>query len=269
MSLLRPVAPGVLVATSRRDATNSVVVQGVGRRVLLVDPAWTPDELVALVRGLGRLSLVVAAGFSTHAHFDHLLWHPAFGAGPRFASPVAALSARAERHALERELGPGHLRAVAAGLGAVRPGFPRVAGVRVVPIVHDAHSPGHAALWLPARRVLIAGDMLSDRELPLLDEGSGALQRYVRGLDALAAVAADARLVIPGHGQPGTDGANRVAADRSYLAALAAGRSPSDPRLGNDGMREAHAGNERIAAAGSGVLGRTDDPGPADGPSST
>lgn len=34
-------------------------------------------------------------------------------------------------------------------------------------IVHDGHAPGHTAVLLPERGVLLAGDMLSDIELPL------------------------------------------------------------------------------------------------------
>ena len=36
-------------------------------------------------------------------------------------------------------------------------------------VSHDGHAPGHTALWLADSRVLIAGDMLSEVELPLLE----------------------------------------------------------------------------------------------------
>ena len=35
--------------------------------------------------------------------------------------------------------------------------------------MHDGHAPGHGAVFLPESGVLIAGDMCSDVEIPLLD----------------------------------------------------------------------------------------------------
>jgi hypothetical protein len=32
----------------------------------------------------------VVAGFSTHPHWDHLLWHPRLGDVPRYATPGGA-----------------------------------------------------------------------------------------------------------------------------------------------------------------------------------
>jgi hydroxyacylglutathione hydrolase len=40
-------------------------------------------------------------------------------------------------------------------------------------IVHDGHAPGHGAVFLPGSGVLIAGDMCSDVEIPLLDLVAG------------------------------------------------------------------------------------------------
>jgi glyoxylase-like metal-dependent hydrolase (beta-lactamase superfamily II) len=114
-------------------------------------------------------------------------------------------------------------------------------------ITHDGHAAGHSAVWLAELGVLIAGDMLSDTEIPLLDESVSALADYRAGLAALAPAAAVATLVIPGHGRPGTDAAARLAADYRYLDALASGTAPDDPRLLLPGMAEAHAANRRYA----------------------
>jgi glyoxylase-like metal-dependent hydrolase (beta-lactamase superfamily II) len=79
------IAPGVLVTTSRRDATTSTVVVS-GDDVVLVDPAWDPDELDWLAELATGLRYRVRAGIATHAHHDHVLWHPAFGEAPRLAT---------------------------------------------------------------------------------------------------------------------------------------------------------------------------------------
>ena len=45
-------------------------------------------------------------------------------------------------------------------------------GPRALVLAHDAHAPGHGAVFLPDTGVLVAGDMCSDVEIPLLDAGA-------------------------------------------------------------------------------------------------
>lgn len=83
---LQEVAPGVLMATSRRYATTStVLVDGHGGAVV-IDPNWDPDELAAIPADLADLGLVCVAGLATHVHCDHVLWHSDLGDPPRWAS---------------------------------------------------------------------------------------------------------------------------------------------------------------------------------------
>jgi hydroxyacylglutathione hydrolase len=236
VSTLRQVAPGVFVATSRNDTTNSVVVTASGTddpgSVLLVDPAWDPDELGDIASELSRLGFTVAAGLSTHAHFDHLLWHPEFGEVPRWASRDTVALAIDNRAGLLRELGDGYPDDVLQLFARVEPFNQDVAspplawaGQAIELIVHDGHIPGHTAAWIPGARVLIAGDMLSDLEPPLPDDTPGAdaaiaLTHYAAGIEALAPYVARAALVIPGHGNPTPDGMARLETDRRAVAAL-------------------------------------------------
>ena len=71
--MLRSIADGVLVHQSRFMQSNAVVVQGQDG-VLLIDPGVHDDEMACLVGDLQGLGLPVVAGFSTHPHWDHLLW---------------------------------------------------------------------------------------------------------------------------------------------------------------------------------------------------
>ena len=65
--------------------------------LILVDPGIDGSELNQLADDLDRLGLPVVAGFSTHPHWDHLLWHPRFGAVPRYATrPAPALPVKPE-----------------------------------------------------------------------------------------------------------------------------------------------------------------------------
>src|SRR5699024_11471418 len=61
---------------------------------ILVDPAWHAEELRAIADVLADRGLQVELGWATHAHHDHLLWHPRFGSAPRWATPSAAATAR-------------------------------------------------------------------------------------------------------------------------------------------------------------------------------
>ena len=228
------VADGVRVRTSRRMATTTTFIEGPG---VLVDPAWTADELDAIAREVGS----VRAGFCTHAHHDHLLWHPDLGDVRRWATPRTAELAATERVGLLEMLGDGYSEEVLGLFGQVTAlAGETVPGTDLVAIAHDGHAPGHAALFDPASRVLVAGDMLSEVELPL-PFWPDDLLAYLAGLDALAPWVARAAVLVPGHGTPSYAPLERLDADRSYLDDVLAGRAPDDPRLGNEGMAEMHA----------------------------
>lgn len=241
------VAPGVYVTHSRLDRTASIVVTRAGSAgldALVVDPAWTPSELAGLAADVHAAGLHVVAGFATHAHHDHVLWHPDLGGAPRWASPRAAELATAhaeENRAALRASSPGWNADLLALASVVEPlDGQALAGWGEV-ITHDGHSSGHSALWLPHVRVLIAGDMLSDAEIPLLAEtGAGA---YADGLAVLRPYAEAARVLIPGHGTPTPQGAVHWAADHRYLQDLLAGRTPDDPRLAHPVNQRHHADN--------------------------
>ena len=110
------------------------------------------------------------------------------------------------------------------------------AGVTAELVVHDGHAPGHTAVWLAESRVLVAGDMLSEQEVPLPFDPDD-LPSYLTGLDLLAPYVARAAVLIPGHGSPTSDPMSRLDADRRYLDAVMRGRIPDDPRLA--GSRDA------------------------------
>ncbi|WP_022877935.1 MBL fold metallo-hydrolase [Microbacterium sp. B19] len=230
---LREVAPDVLAATSCVMQTNTTVVVESGR-ALLIDPGWLPDELDALAAALRERGLTVAEGFATHAHHDHLLWHPFFGDVPRWASARTAELAVVERDALVAALGSEFPAELVELMGRVDAGSP---AFDVELVVHDGHAPGHTAVWLPGPRVLVAGDMLSDVELPLPFDPDD-VPAYERALDVLEPFARAARVVIPGHGSVGSDALARLEADRRYLADVREMGESRDPRRANPGMAE-------------------------------
>lgn len=225
----------VLVTTSRRDMTTSTLllagVVGVATAAVLVDPCWDPDELDGIADDLAGWGVTDISGVATHAHHDHLLWHPGLGGGPRWTSATTAVTARRDRDTLVAALGPDFPADLAALVGRVRgraPGPLPWSGPAIELIEHDAHTPGHLAVWLPDPGVLIAGDMLSDVEPPLPEETGPA--EYRAGLDVLAPFVERATVVVPGHGRVG-DGAQarrRLVADRRALE-LMENRATPDP----------------------------------------
>jgi glyoxylase-like metal-dependent hydrolase (beta-lactamase superfamily II) len=239
--VLRQVADGVLVHESEFCQSNAVVVQG-RAGVLLIDAGVHDAEMACLAKDLSDSGQAVAAGFSTHPHWDHLLWHPGLGAPVRWGTALCADTAR-ERlsHGIDsRRLGipaqvPMDLLGLITGLPVGTVQIPWD-GPPVRILEHQAHAPGHAALLIEERGVLVAGDMLSDVLIPMLDlsDTSDPIEDYLAALHLLESVAGDVDIVIPGHGSVGGNGQvhARINQDRAYVHALRDARDPSDPRVG-------------------------------------
>ncbi|GIG87071.1 MBL fold metallo-hydrolase [Plantactinospora endophytica] len=270
--MLRQVADGVLVHQSEFLQSNTVVVQGPAG-VLLVDPGLQDHELACLANDLSASGRTVVAGFSTHPHWDHLLWHAQLGEAPRYGTARCVAAVREQlsdpdaktqvtEHLAETEIA-GQVALDLYGLVTALPaGATRIPwdgpGVRI--IEHRAHAPGHAALFVEERGLLVAGDMLSDVLVPMLDLHGAAdpIEDYLAALRLLEGVAADVDVVVPGHGSVGGAGQvhERIERDRAYVLALRDGREPDDPRIGPSAkpgwewVSDVHHGQVQRLAAG-------------------
>lgn len=247
--MLTEVADGVWVRQSEWVWSNAVVVRAEGGLVL-VDPGIDGSDLDELADDLDRLDLPVVAGFSTHPHWDHLLWHPRFGDVPRYATPACAQVAdeaqdQARAGAAESATG------IPLELVALLTPLPADGGAVPGKVVeHQAHAVGHAALLLADRGVLIAGDMLSDVLIPMLDaHRADQASAYETALDLLGEAARHVDVVVPGHGAVahGPEVAARLAADRAYLDALRRGEEPVDVRLEAEWIAGIHRSNQQQA----------------------
>jgi glyoxylase-like metal-dependent hydrolase (beta-lactamase superfamily II) len=238
--MLNEVADGVWVRQSEWVSSNAVVLRA-DSGLVLVDPGIDGADLDELADDLDRLGAAVEAGFSTHPHWDHLLWHPRFGDVPRYATAAGAQAARDGR-----ERGQAMAAESASGiplelLGLVTE-LPADGGPVPGEIIeHPAHAPGHAAVLLADRGVLLVGDMLSDVLVPILGRGRpDPAGDYLAALDRLGAAAAQVDVVIPGHGTvaEGPEVTARLAVDRAYVDALQRGEELEDKRWGPRGQAQ-------------------------------
>jgi integrase len=99
--MLTQVADGVWVRQSEWVWTNSIAVRGEDG-LILIDPGIDGSELHQLADDVDGLGIPVVAGFSTHPHWDHLLWHPRFGDVPRYATPAGAQAAGKARERAQK-----------------------------------------------------------------------------------------------------------------------------------------------------------------------
>lgn len=254
--MLTEIADRVLVHESEFIQSNTVVVQGADG-VLLVDPGITRAELADIANDLRELGQPVVAGFSTHPHWDHVLWQARFGDAPRYGTAACADSLRQllSQHDWQEQvaegLPPEHADEVPMELLGLVTGLP--AGTAHIPwdgpavriLEHRGHAAGSAALLVEESRVLVAGDMLSDILMPFLDlQAATPIDDYLAALDLFDGIADDVTAVVPGHGSVGGSLRDRIDQDRAYVNALRDGVESADARIGPDAplywLRDVH-----------------------------
>jgi len=245
--VLRQVAEGVLIHDSEFCQSNAVVVQGKAG-VLLVDAGIYGSEMACLANDLSDAGQTVVAGFSTHPHWDHVLWHAGLGSAPRYGTARCAAAIRGRlsgphwKDSIAGWIPPDIAEQISWDLFGLITGVPaemaRIPwdGPQIRIIEHQAHAPGHAALLIEERGVLVAGDMLSDVLIPMLDLNATAdpIEDYLAALRLLEGAAGDVDVLVPGHGSAGGAGQvrARIDQDRAYVHALRDAGVPGDPRVG-------------------------------------
>ncbi len=238
MSAWTDLGGGVRVRRSRAHAMNSVLLLDPAHAVL-VDPGVLPselDDIAAAVRGAEAVTLVF-----THSHWDHVLgrpWWPGAatvahaGLAAALAREAAAIAADAD--ACTRPLGEPWTRGFAPFVPDVATrGEAQLTRGPWWLVLRDApgHCDDHVTVHLPERRLLFAGDLLSDLEVPWLDREPAVYRRTIEGIARLVE-AGKVETIVPGHGAVavGAEAARaRVRRDLRYLEAL------------EEGVREARA----------------------------
>ncbi|MDQ6772359.1 MAG: MBL fold metallo-hydrolase [Candidatus Dormibacteraeota bacterium] len=169
--------------------TNTWVL-GDGPALVVIDPGPDdPQHLAAIERALGGAALV--AVLVTHGHPDH----------------VDLASRLGERHAARV------LRHPATADGDVV----RAGGLSLTALHTPGHAPDHLAFWLAEDRVLFTGDLILGRGSSMITYPEGDVAAYLRSLDRVAEL--EPRLLFPGHWDPVTEAAAKVAEYRAHRLA--------------------------------------------------
>ena len=241
---------GIHVRQSAAFRMNSVVLLH-PEQIVIVDPGVLPSELDDLARVVADAGDAPVTLLFTHAHWDHVLgrpWWPTAQtlAHDRFATEVRNDAARILDEI--RKLAAKHGESWERGFTPFRPDQ-AVSGLRFLKlgpwrlVIRDApgHSLSQVSIHLPDHGTLIAADMLSDIEPPLLDGFCGP---YIETLSALRPLAEGGAIttLIPGHGaiaRGRDDVLERLRGDLEYLERLEAGvRRAREEGLSVDAARE-------------------------------
>jgi glyoxylase-like metal-dependent hydrolase (beta-lactamase superfamily II) len=261
MSAWTDLGGGVRVRRSRAYAMNSVLLLDRAHTVL-VDPGVLPSELDDLAAAVGDANAAEVTLVFTHSHWDHVLgrpWWPGAatlahaGLAAALARDAAAIAAAAD--ACTRPLGEPWER-------GFTPFVPDVAAQGETTlargpwglVLRDApgHCDDHVTVHVPARGLLLAGDLLSDLEIPWLDREPAVYRRTVEGIGRLVE-AGEVETLVPGHGAIARGAAEvrgRIRRDLRYLEALEEG--VREGRAVGLTLEQASARLAAIAPAGCG-----------------
>ena len=142
-----------------------------------------------------------------------MLWHARFGSAPRYGTARCAATIRNQlsgphwKDSIAGWIPPDIAEQIRgtclASLPACPPNCADSLGWPSRPdIEHQAHAPGHAALLIEERGVLVAGEMLSDVLIPMLDLNDTAdpIEDYLAALRLLEGAADDVDVLVPATG---------------------------------------------------------------------
>ena len=199
---------GVLVRRSLAFAMNSVLLLDRDHTVA-VDPGVLPSEILDLYKVTDAEGTAQVTLAFTHAHWDHVLgrpWWPGAAtiAHDRFAATVHRDAARILEEA--RNIAREHDQTWDRGFTPFVPDqavsglhFTKIGQWRLVLRDAPGHSDSQLTIHVVDHGVLIAADMLSDEEPPILNGPSRPYLETLRGLEPLVRGGAIS-IVIPGHG---------------------------------------------------------------------
>jgi len=220
------IAPSLVINQSRIFAMNAGAFVRDGD-AYLVDPGIFADEIATLGEAVIERGARVRGIIITHSHWDHILGPQHFPGVPviahrRAAENLAREADQVERLVAERLFEHGRWltqRFTIPHIDVV------VEDQLVLPFrssqLHLTHAPGHCddqlVVYEQLERTLWAADMLSDLEIPFVED----VAAYRSTIERLRQY--DIAHLVPGHGGPTSDGSairSRIEWDGDYLSLL-------------------------------------------------
>ena len=195
-----------LVMTSALWQTNAVALRA-GEEAMLIDSPYFPDELEMLPEVLRQSGFDPVGLIATHADWDHLLGRFAFPDASLGVAESTASRIREEPGVAQKKLRDADnqyyvRRPQPLSLGSYQPlpvpGKLELGGEEIELYPAEGHTNDGMILFARWCGVLVAGDYLSDVELPTWT----SKELYRKTLDRLRGLVADANVVVPGHGAP-------------------------------------------------------------------
>jgi hydroxyacylglutathione hydrolase len=191
--------------------TNCYIVGSRQRsEAVVLDPGDEPESILALARDLGvRITRVIA----THAHLDHVLAAQALKneTGATFClheddADILANVPESAQRLLSREVG-----APPAPDFWLRGGEDlEIAGITLRALHTPGHTPGSVSLYAHDASLLFSGDTLFRGTIGRTDLPGGDYGTIIRTLNTTLASLPEETIVLPGHMQETTIGAEKA-----------------------------------------------------------
>ena len=207
--------------------------------VVVIDALGSPALATRLLAEIRKVtSQPVTHVIVTHYHADHV-----YGLQTFKAAGARILAHRVGRQYLESETALKRLQDSRQTLGPWIDETTRlvpadewldgkttlnVGGVRIdIAPVGPAHTPEDLAIYVPADKVLLPGDLVFRRRIPFVGQADSA--NWIAALDALLRY--DAAVVVPGHGPVSKAVREDLQLTRDYLTHLRAVMGPAAKNL--------------------------------------
>jgi glyoxylase-like metal-dependent hydrolase (beta-lactamase superfamily II) len=196
--------------------------------VVVIDALGSPRLAERLTAEIKKLTpLPISDVILTHYHADHIYGLQYFkDMGAHITAHIAAKTymqsdtARLRLQASRTDLAPwidDKTRLVEADTWIDGPTTLKVGGmVLEVDHVGPSHTPEDLTVFVPAEKVLFAGDLFFNGRLPFVGKANSS--QWIQSLELM--LAHDATVVVPGHGAASTDPKKDIGVTRDYLKFL-------------------------------------------------